>query len=153
MSLSSDSFAALALLMFLTGVGIPIMATFNGGLGAQLGSPIAASLILFGVGGVLAGALLLVVGAVPSAEAFTLDKPYHYLGGFFVLFYVLSITWAGPKMGIGNAVFFVLLGQLVAAAAIDHFGLWGALKSEITPRRVAGIALMAAGVYLARRPG
>ena len=71
--------------------------------------------------------------------------------GALFLFYILSITYAGPKMGIGNAVFFVLLGQIVAAAAIDHFGLWGAIKSEITPRRIAGIVLMAAGVYLARR--
>lgn len=152
MNLTSDTFAALAFLMFLTGVGIPIMATFNGGLGVQLGSPVAASLILFGVGGALAGAILLLVGGAPSPASFIFDRPYLYLGGFFVLFYILSITWAGPKMGIGNAVFFVLLGQLVAAAAIDHFGLWGAIKSEITPRRVAGIALMAAGVYLARKP-
>lgn len=151
MNLSSESFAALALLMFVTGVGIPIMATFNGGLGVQLGSPVAASLILFGVGGVLAGAILLAFGGAPAPQSFTFDRPYLYLGGFFVLFYILSITWAGPKMGIGNAVFFVLLGQLVAAATIDHFGLWGALKSEITPRRIAGIMLMAAGVYLARK--
>ena len=151
MNLSSDSFAALAALMFLTGVGIPVMATFNGGLGVQLGSPIMASLILFCVGGVLAVGLLLAIGGAPRAEAFTFDRPYLYLGGFFVLFYILSITWAGPKMGIGNAVFFVLLGQIVAAAAIDHFGLWGAIKSEITLRRVAGIILMAAGLYLARK--
>lgn len=151
MNLSSESFAALALLMFLTGVGIPIMATFNGGLGVQLGSPIAASLILFAVGGVLAGAILITFGGVPPAKSLVFDRPYLYLGGFFVLFYILSITWAGPKMGIGNAVFFVLLGQIAAAAAIDHFGLWGAIKSEITPRRMAGIALMALGVYLARK--
>lgn len=151
MNLSSESFAALAALMFLTGVGIPIMATFNGGLGVQLGSPIAASLILFGVGGLLAGGILLVVGGVPSAQAFTFERPYLYLGGLLVLFYILSITWVGPKIGIGNAVFFVLLGQIVAAAAIDHLGLWGALQSEITPRRILGIALMAVGVYLARK--
>jgi transporter family-2 protein len=41
---------------------------------------------------------------------------------------------------------------LIAAAAIDHFGLWGAMKSEITGRRIAGIAVMALGVYLARKP-
>lgn len=151
MNLSSDSFAALALLMFLTGVGIPIMAAFNGGLGVQLGSPIAASLILFGVGGVLAGAIMLAFGSVPAPDAFTFDRPYLYLGGLLVLFYILSITFAGPRIGIGNAVFFVLLGQIVAAAVIDHFGLWGAIQSEITPRRIAGIALMAAGVYLARK--
>ena len=152
MNLSGDSFAALALLMFLTGIGIPIMATFNGGLSVQLGSPVAASLILFGVGGAIAGAILLVTG-VPAAESVSFDRPYLYTGGLFVLFYILSITFAGPKMGIGNAVFFVLLGQLVAAAVIDHFGLWGALRYEITPRRVLGIAVMALGVYLARRPG
>ena len=150
MSLSTSSFAALALLMFLTGIGIPIMATFNSGLGTQLGSPAAASLILFVVGGLLAGAILLFVGT-PSAESFHFERPYLYTGGFFVLFYILSITFAGPRMGIGNAVFFVLLGQLVAAAIIDHYGLWGALKAELTLRRVAGIVLMAIGVYLARK--
>jgi len=152
-SLSTDSFAALAFLMFLTGVGIPIMATLNGGLGTQLGSPVAACLILLCVAGVLAGVIMLGTGATPPAQAFTIERPVLYSAGAFFLFYILSITWAGPKMGIGNAVFFVLLGQLVAAAAIDHFGLWGAIKSEITPRRIVGITLMAAGVYLARKTG
>ena len=52
---------------------------------------------------------------------------------------------------MGNAIFFVLLGQLVAAAAIDHFGLWGAIKSTLTLRRGIGIGVMAVGVYLARK--
>jgi transporter family-2 protein len=49
-------------------------------------------------------------------------------------------------------VFFVLLGQLAAAATIDHFGLWGAVQSTVTPKRVLGIAMMGLGVYLARKP-
>ena len=69
-----------------------------------------------------------------------------------MLAYVLSITWAAPRIGIGNAVFFVLLGQLIAAALIDHFGLWGAMVATLTPRRLVGIAVMAQGVYLARKP-
>jgi transporter family-2 protein len=145
------SFAALAALMFLTGVGIPIMATLNGGLGAQLNSPVAACLVLMGVAAVLAGTIMLATGETPLMASFTFDKPILYAGGALFLFYILSITWAGPKMGIGNAVFFVLLGQLVAAAAIDHYGLWGAIKSEITLSRFFGIMLMAAGVYLARK--
>jgi len=52
---------------------------------------------------------------------------------------------------VGNAVFFVLLGQLVAAAVIDHFGLMGALPFALTPRRALGIAVMALGVWLAKR--
>jgi transporter family-2 protein len=69
-----------------------------------------------------------------------------------MLFYALSVTWAAPRIGVGNAVFFVLLGQLVAAAAIDHFALWGAMPSALTGRRLAGIVVMALGVYLARKP-
>ena len=45
----------------------------------------------------------------------------------------------------------MLVGQLVSAATIDHFGLFGAMRSAIDTKRVAGIALMIAGVYLARR--
>lgn len=40
---------AFAAIMFFTGVGIPILAALNGGLGARLGSPMAASMILFGL--------------------------------------------------------------------------------------------------------
>ena len=40
----------------------------------------------------------------------------------------------------------------LAAAAIDHFGILGALKTIIIPRRVDGLCAMALGVSLARKP-
>ncbi|MBT8475960.1 MAG: DMT family transporter, partial [Alphaproteobacteria bacterium] len=45
----------------------------------------------------------------------------------------------------------VLLGQLVAAATIDHYGLFGATPSPLTLTRAGGIALMAAGVALTQK--
>jgi transporter family-2 protein len=51
-----------------------------------------------------------------------------------VAFYVLSITYIAPTFGVGNAVFFVLLGQLVSAAIIDHFGLFGAQVKPLVSR-------------------
>ena len=145
------AFAPIALLMFLSGIGIPILATFNAGLGTQLGSATAATFVLFAVGLALSAAIVAVTG-LPPRSSFTVEHPHFYFGAAFMLFYALSVTWAAPRIGVGNAVFFVLLGQLVAAAIIDHFGLWGALKAEITGRRIAGIGLMALGVYLARKP-
>ena len=65
---------------------------------------------------------------------------------------VRSVTWSAPRIGVGNAIFFVLLGQLIAAATIDHFGLFGALKTELTARRALGLVVMAVGVYLAKKP-
>ena len=146
------SFVGIAALMFVAGIGIPLMATLNAGLGKQLASPAAATFVLYVVGLALATGLLLVSGGLPAAEKFRGIGPHFYMGAIFVVFYIVAITWAGPKIGIGNAVFFVLLGQLIAAAAIDHYGLWGAVQSAITPKRVLGIAVMALGVYLARKP-
>ena len=145
------SFLPIAVMMFAAGLGIPVFAAFNSGLGQQLGSPVAATAVTFGIGLIIATALLLIVG-FPPRTAFTFERPYIWAGAIFMLFYGISIAFAAPRIGVGNAVFFVLLGQLVAAAAIDHFALWGAMKATLTARRAAGIAVMALGVYLARKP-
>ena len=144
------SFLAIAALMFATGLGIPVMATLNSQLGQQLASPAAATFILFAVGLVLSAAVLAMAGT-PQWSGLSVERPWLFAGAAFILFYTLSITWAGPRIGIGNAVFFVLFGQLIAAAVIDHFGLLGALRFEMTARRAMGLAVMALGVYLAKR--
>ena len=150
MNAGHAAFWPIAALMFLAGVGIPIMATFNAGIGQQLQSPVAATVILFGVGLVLAG-LALAFAGVPDAAQFKAVEPWRYLGAVLVVFYILAVTWAAPRIGVGNAIFFVLVGQLIAAAAIDHYGLWGAIKSALTLRRAVGIVVMMIGVYLARK--
>ncbi len=142
----------LTALMLAAGAGIPIMAALNSGLGARLGNPVAAAFILFACGLAITGAALAWVGPPPRAALVGTPPPY-FIGGVFVAFYVLSITWAAPRLGVGDAVMLVLLGQLVAAAAIDHFGLFGAPQSTLTPQRTLGLLLMAAGVVLARRMG
>jgi len=77
------------------------------------------------------------------------SQPKHlFLAGVLIAFYVLSITFIAPTFGVGNAVFFVLLGQLISAAAIDHFGLFGAQVTPINALRILGIAVMAAGVAI-----
>ena len=145
------AFLPLATMMFFAGLGIPVFAAFNSALGQQLASPVAATAVTFAVGLVLA-LLLLTVTGFPAPAAFTFERPYIWAGAIFMVFYGTSIAIAAPKIGVGNAVFFVLLGQLVAAAAIDHFGLSGALTAPLTARRALGIAVMALGVYLARKP-
>src|SRR3546814_7201283 len=76
----------------------------------------------------------------------TLCRSPFYFGGTFVAFYVIAVTFIAPRFGVGNAIFFVLVGQIASAAAIDHFGLFGAARFPIDIRRTAGIALMVVGV-------
>lgn len=146
---NSSSNLLLLVLMFATGVGIPVMAAWNARLGAEIESPWAAAFILFVLGAVICGIAMLVLG-LPKQSWFG-ATPLYYAGGLLVSFYVLSITWTAPRIGVANAVFFVLLGQIVAAALIDQFGLFGALKTPLTAQRLIGIAFMFLGTYLARR--
>ncbi len=139
-----------ALIMMLAGIGIPILAALNAALGVRIGSPAAAGCVLFLVA--LAASTLVLTVTGPSALAKIPGQPRHlFLAGLLVAFYVLSITFIAPHFGVGNAVFFVLLGQLVSAAAIDHFGLFGAQVSPIGLARAGGIAVMAAGVWLTQQ--
>jgi len=148
---AQGAFLPLAALMFASGIGIPVFAAFNAGLGKQLGGPIAATAAAFAVG--LAVALVLVAfTGFPQRAAFHFDTPYIWFGAVFILFYGVAVTYAAPRIGLGNAIFFVLLGQIVAAAAIDHFGWLGSIQSAITPKRALGIAIMAVDLYLARKP-
>lgn len=142
--------AQYALIMLLAGVGIPLLAAMNAGLGRFVGSPAAAATVLFSVALVACAITAMLTG--PHYWARFLAAPKHlFLAGLFVAFYVLTVTYIAPTFGVGNAVFFVLLGQLVSAAAIDHFGLFGAQVSPLGLARAGGIALMAAGVWLTQQ--
>ena len=144
---------AYSLIMVVAGIGIPVMATLNGGLGARLQSPTLAAAILFFVGLVIAVSYLLVTEGVPSKIFHASTPIYYYFGGFFVLFYILTITWVAPRFGISNAIAFVLLGQMIAMSMIDHFGLLGAQRFALEPQRMAGLALMVVGVFLVLNKG
>ena len=134
-------------IMLAAGIGVPILAALNAALGRYLGSPAAAALILFGVAVICAAVATLLTG--PQSIARVASAPKHLLlGGVLIAFYVLSITYIAPSIGVGNAVFFVLIGQLISAAAIDHFGLFGAQISPLSLTRTAGIAIMAVGVWV-----
>ena len=137
-------------IVLIAGFGIPVMAALNAKLGIHLASPFLASCILFFVGFIISLIILLSMG-IPQVKLNNLPPAYLLSGGCFVAFYVFSITAIAPHLGLGNAIFFVLLGQLVSAALIDHFGLFGAIKSEITLERGIGLFLLMVGVFMARK--
>jgi transporter family-2 protein len=147
----STNFLPIAAMMFAAGIGLPVFAAFNTALSKQLGGPIAATAVTFAVGLVIALAVVAVTG-FPQRSAFTFETPHIWFGALFMLFYATSVAFAAPRIGLGNAIFFVLLGQIVAAAAIDHFGWLGTVQSALTPKRMLGLVVMAVGLYLARKP-
>jgi transporter family-2 protein len=140
-----------AVTMLFAGIGIPIMAALNAGLGTRLQSPALAAAVLFLVAMVTSLSYLLLVKGVPMSFSAPSTPFYYYLGGLFVVFHVLSVTWIAPHFGIGNAVSFVLLGQLLSMATIDQFGLMGAPQMSLTLPRLMGLFFMMIGVFLVVR--
>ena len=136
-----------ATIMLLAGIGIPIMAAMTSSLGEYLSSPVAASAFAFFMAFCIALLALIItdkslVKQIPSAPK------YLFIAGVFIAFYVLSISFVAPHFGIGNAIFFVLLGQLLSAAIIDHYGLFGAQINQLSMMRISGIIVMVFGVWL-----
>lgn len=144
------SYTTSALIMLIAGLGVPVLAALNASLGKFLGSPVAAVTILLGIAFCSVCFIFLVTSHLSFFKL--VEAPRHlFLAGFFMVFYILSITTIAPIFGIGNAIFFVLLGQLISAAVIDHFGLFGSSIMPISVPRLIGIGLMGVGVWMTQQ--
>ena len=139
-----------ATIMLAAGICVPLLAALNARLGQHIGSPAVAALCLFLVALITAALVVSVTGGVPASQIASAPK-HLFLGGSLIAFYVLAITYIAPHFGLGNAVFFVLLGQLISAGLIDHFGLFGAQQVPVSGTRLLGILVMAVGVALTQK--
>jgi bacterial/archaeal transporter family-2 protein len=140
-----------AALMFAAGMGVPLLAALNAALGQRIGSPVAAGAVLFAVAFAAALVVLAVTGQGGALARAPGQPPVLFLAGGLMVFYLLSITFVAPRFGLGNAILFVLLGQLVSSAIIDATGLMGLAARPVSLTRIAGLAVMAAGVFLSQR--
>ena len=114
-----------AVVMLVVGIGIPIFAALNGGLATRLNHPMLASTVaLVAAICVIVSALLLTQG-LPRLKIDSSIPVWFYFGGVFVAIYILGMTWVAPRFGVGNAVAFVLLGQLISMARNRSFrSIW-----------------------------
>lgn len=136
------------------GALIPFMAILNGRLGRAMGEPLLAPVIMFVAAFAVALAVsLLLTGQIPDLRQALTARPIDFAGGAIVAGYVISITLLAPRFGIGNAILFVMTAQIFTSALIDHFGLLGAAVRPVTIPRIAGLAIMLAGLSLTQLVG
>lgn len=138
-------------IMLAAGVGIPILAALNAQLGGRIGAPMAAGVVALSVALAVAFVAVTVTGQARALMLVAAQPVCLLLAGVLMAFYLLSVTWIAPRFGVGNAIFCVLLGQMLAASLIDHFGLFGARVVPMTGQRAAGLLAMAGGLALIQR--
>ena len=71
-----------------------------------------------------------------------------WLGGVMSVFIVFAITVGPPRIGVTATVAVVIAGNLVSAAVIDRFGLFGVERVGLSWPRLVGFALLALGAAL-----
>lgn len=138
-------------LAIVAGAMIPFQAGVNVALSRFVGGPSRAALISFAVGTVA----LLVVSVLATRGLPTLnrasDAPWWvWIGGLLGAFYVFGSIVSAPRLGAVTLIAAVFAGQAVASLVIDHYGWVGFPEQAISPARLAGIGLLAAGLALVR---
>ena len=135
------------------GAFVVVQASINGELRLLVGDPYRTALIsttvstifMFALSGVLVGK------PVPDASTFTNASWWMWIGGVLGAIYVAAATVLVAKLGSAVMFTLVILGQLVMAVVMDHFGWIGLEKHPVNAARVLGIVLVLAGVVLVRK--
>jgi bacterial/archaeal transporter family-2 protein len=137
---------------FAAGLGLAVQGAVNAGLARGLGSAVFAATVSFWVGGAALTAMSLASGgfAAGLAQGRSLGLGWWIAGGLLGAAFVWTMTLAIPRIGVAAATAFLIAGQLLSAAILDHFGLFGLPVQPISLFRIFGLALLISGALLVR---
>ena len=136
----------LAAVAAIGGVATALQAHFMGLLDKRLGTLESVFITYFG-GGVLIGLVMLsqrggnlaAGGAAPW---------YAYTSGVLGLVIVSALAFSTPRLGLVAGFTIFVAAQFAMGALIDHFGLMGATIRPLNASRLAGMAVVLAGIWL-----
>ena len=130
------------------GLGGAIQAAVMGELGERVG--IAPALGFSVIVSALCGltALLVWERSLAGVRATLHEPAWLWLGGLMSVFIVLAITVGPPRIGVAATIGIVIAGNLLSAAVIDRYGLFGQDVIPIDRWRLLGLLLLVAGAAL-----
>jgi bacterial/archaeal transporter family-2 protein len=143
-----DSKALAVMATAVAGSLVAMQAPINSALGKAVGSLPAAS-FSFAIG------LVALVGITfVSGEGFGQIGEigglswYYLIGGLLGAVYVTTVLISVRTLGAGGVTAATIAGQLSMSVVLDQLGILGLAQKQLTPGRVIGVALLAAGVFL-----
>jgi bacterial/archaeal transporter family-2 protein len=136
---------------FVAGAMIPFQAGINAQLAHWVQSPVRAAFVSFVVG---TAALLILSVAIwkplPTGGRLAGAPWWVWIGGLLGAFYVAGSIVTAPRLGASVLIAAVIAGQSLASLLVDHYGWVGFREHHISAGRIAGMALVLAGVVLVR---
>jgi transporter family-2 protein len=130
------------------GLAGAVQAAVMGELGDRVG--IAPAIALSVIVAFLCGltALLVWERSFAGVRAAFHEPAWLWIGGLLSVYIVLAITVGPPRIGVAATIGIVIAGNLVMAALIDRYGLFGQEVIPIDRWRLLGLVLVAAGAAL-----
>jgi bacterial/archaeal transporter family-2 protein len=130
---------------------IALQAPINSTLGRSVGT-FQAAFLSFAIGTVA----LTIIAALAKGGLAQIGEArglawYYLIGGLLGAVYVTTVLVTVRSLGAGGVTAATIAGQLSLSVAVDHFGWLGVDRSPVTALKVAGIVLLAAGVFLVVR--
>jgi transporter family-2 protein len=133
------------------GVAIGLQPTINARLGNFTGEAALAALISTLTSSTcLILYILILRPELPSWGQLRVGPWWMWTGGIIGAIYVAISLNIAQRLGATVLVAVVLIGQMVAAIVIDHYGLLGLDQQEISPLRILGVIFLIVGVILIR---
>lgn len=135
-------------LAILAGAMIAIQSVLNAALGGRtghLGSVLILTLVSVSVLLVL---IRLFPGTADLRQLPGLSQLYLYLGGILGIAILAAPIFLIPRIGATATLTGLVVGQLLLAVLIDHFGAFNVQRVEIDLTRLFGVILLALGAYL-----
>jgi len=138
-------------LAVVAGIVTAIQPFINARFAASTGTKVHGSILNFAMG-LTAMLVVSVLMRAPLPEASRLAGApwWSWLGGLCGAFFVTMAIYLVPKMGAANYLSAMIAGQLLASIIIDHFGLLNSPIHPLSPGRIVGVLLIAAGVVSIR---
>ena len=139
-------------LAFAAGISIVIQQALNANLRHALDSAAWSGFASYFVG-VICMALLAIAlrDPVPSAAVASRIPWWAWSGGLFGAIFIGLAIYLVPVLGAATFISVLIAGQMIASITFDHFGWLGLGHRTIDLPRLAGAALLIAGVVLIRR--
>ncbi|MBJ7484500.1 MAG: DMT family transporter [Brevundimonas sp.] len=139
------------LVVILAGGATALQAPTNARMSAAMGSPVNAAFVSFAIGTVALGLLAAVLHVRPDMNATRAMPAWAWMGGLYGCVFVITAAWGVPRLGAALTITLMVAGQLLVSLALDHFGALGVPRQPVGWTKLAGVALVFAGVLLARR--
>ena len=130
------------------GVALATQSAINTQLAkAMSGEAVIATFISFAVGTIVLFFIAWVkTGLWGNLSAIPSQPWWKLIGGVLGAIVVFTTVLLAPKLGITAMLFFIIVGQLITAATIDHFGLIGMPIREVNITKFIGLIIVAFGL-------